>query len=207
MSPDQAAAQVESLILLPLQQETKQAPLDDRRIRDIKNNIRKRRKGVLGSGKGSTLFLALAEYGSVHGIRMLLEKGATVNESDYAGNRALDLAVLYNHPEVVQVLLENGVAVDRGEDTALINVAEKGRTSILKDLIKAGANIKHKGGYGMTALHWAAARGHNGVIRILLQHGANPNERDELTRTPMTMAEHWHNTTSAEILLAHGGID
>jgi uncharacterized protein len=116
------------------------------------------------------------------------------------------LAVLYNHREVVQVLLENGVIVDRGEDMALMHTAREGHTSILKDLIKAGANIGHKGYHGMTALHWAAARGHDEVIRILLQHGANPNQTDESSRTALTMAENWRRTTSAEILLAHGAI-
>jgi hypothetical protein len=82
MSPEQATAQVENLILLPLQQETKQDHLPDFQKRDIKDKIRMRGKGVLGSGKGFTLSLALALYGSVYGIRMLLEKGANVNESD-----------------------------------------------------------------------------------------------------------------------------
>jgi ankyrin repeat protein len=78
--------------------------------------------------------------------------------------------------EVVEVLLERVLPIDRDEDgrTALHLASAKGHVQVANALLQAGADLTVVDGSGCTPLHLAAPWGHVGVIRLLLEKAADP---------------------------------
>ena len=72
---------------------------------------------------------------------------------------------------------------------ALVYVASKGRTEIVKALITAEANVNARDDkYGITALMSAAYNGHMETVRVLLSAGADVNARDKAGYTALIWA-------------------
>ena len=94
--------------------------------------------------------------------RLLLDHGASANETDEDGDTPLHDAALGGHLEVVRVLLKHP-AVDGADLTA---------------------QCRARNNDGWTALHKAAEDGHLEICRLLLQHGALVDETDNHGVTP-----------------------
>ena len=60
-----------------------------------------------------------------------------------------------------------------GGSTPLITASVFGQTSVVIELLKAGAEINVQNNDGSTALHSAAFFGHKAIVEILLQNGAD----------------------------------
>lgn len=96
-------------------------------------------------------------------VRLLLDRGADVNEPDADSGGAL-LAPVHN---------------------ALI----MGNKALFRRLLKAGANPEQQDGEGFTPLLWASARGYLEVAAQLVEtHGADVNHQDVLGWTPLHIA-------------------
>jgi hypothetical protein len=62
-----------------------------------------------GSGPfGSTLLHEAASAGNVESVRLLIEKGASLNARDGLGETPLDKAFIHWHTDVVELLLQHG---------------------------------------------------------------------------------------------------
>ena len=90
--------------------------------------------------KGTTLLIAAAFGGQEAMVRMLLQRGASVNLQNSAGGTALMCAAIPGHTTVVQALLD----------------------------AKADASLQAKNGY--TALMWAEDYKHTKTAQLLRQH-------------------------------------
>lgn len=86
---------------------------------------------------GQCSLIYAAENGNVEIVKMLLERGADINDEDL-----LYAASFNGHNEVLKFLLEKGAGSDYPEyvDQALEGAAEAGKLSTVKLLLKAGAN-------------------------------------------------------------------
>ena len=60
------------------------------------------------------------------------------------------------------------------------------KTSILRTLIKLGANVNDHDIFGFTPLHYAVNQINEGMITTLLEHGANPNSESRSGFRPLT---------------------
>jgi ankyrin repeat protein len=69
-----------------------------------------------------------------------------------------------------------------------LEAAEKGRISLMLDLLKQGTDVNDKDDDGQTALHKAVASGHRSAVIALLAHGADMGEKDAKGRTPLLVA-------------------
>ena len=119
-----------------------------------------------------------ARVGAVKIVRWALEHGADVHGNVHAdGDKALRIAVLYGHIEVVKVLLEAGADVHAYNDKALRFAAERGHVEVVKVLLEAGADVH---AYDDWALRWAAGEGHVEVVKVLLKAGANAHANDDV---------------------------
>ncbi|MDX2282793.1 MAG: ankyrin repeat domain-containing protein [Bacteroidia bacterium] len=81
-----------------------------------------------------------------------------------------------------RILLEHGARVDgnhpaAGRDTPLIAAASLHADLAALLYVESGADLRHPGTHGGTALHWAAWCGRPAVVERLLAAGAEPGRR------------------------------
>ena len=110
--------------------------------------------------------------------------------------------------------------------TPLHAAAARGDVARIRELVKDGADINARDDLGATALYWAARGGHPlgphkcgtedpqrvAVIATLVELGADPNLQDRRPKgwgrssgwTPLFVALHHAQFTSARVLLEHG---
>ncbi len=130
---------------------------------DLVNNSLGKISETLKSGNPSLITITKISNSPLHYylIKLLILKGANVNEQDRAGWTILMHAVFYYQSEnIVKLLLKYGTKVNiqnEAGNTALILAAIKGNTNIIKLLLENGADrtIKNKEGDGKTALEMA----------------------------------------------------
>jgi len=56
---------------------------------------------------------------------------------------------------------------------------------------------------GRTPLFWAAAQGHSEVVQLLLDYGAEQNYTDKDGRSPIHVAQFYHQANVIDILTKH----
>ena len=120
-----------------------------------------------------------AAVGSTNIIIKLLNAGADLH---LRGNRkewtALQLACLFEHEDVADLLLGKGADVNsRGKyGTPLQAASYKGKTKLVRKFLLRGASVEEtkQGRYGH-ALQSAVIRGHEEVAKLLIKRGADIN--------------------------------
>ena len=140
-------------------------------------------------------------------VKLLLARGAEVNQTDERKRTPLHMASTRGHKWVVKVLLDKGAdanLIDECGQTALHEASYRGHKNVVKNLIERGIaiNTKINDATGLTALHMASSRGHKCVVRLLLDGGANPNLIDNSGQTAMQEAEWEGHTEVVQIFLA-----
>ena len=110
--------------------------------------------------------------------------------------------------ERVRQLIQDGQNVNsRGGSygrTPLMWAANRGRDQVVRELIRAGADVNGKDIDKRTALHWASSCGHSNVVKTLAEAGANLNEQDEDGMTPLMEAAYWGNANVVVELIRAG---
>ena len=71
--------------------------------------------------------------------------------------------------------------------TPLMLAVERGQISVVRSLLKQGADVNAKHPAGFTALMLAAQKGNLAIVKDLLSAGANPNVRVQI---PMPAKSH-----------------
>lgn len=156
---------------------------------------------------GKTLLHTAASRGDMRMVRMLLEKGATLDGRDEGGMTAMHRAALSNRPEVVKFLLDKGANPNQvGKyQHALYSAAIAGSPVITKMLIDAGAEVDKKTRYQYTALSQAASAGKLEVVKVLVEAGADVNRVTKNNQTAVTAAVDAGQLEVLKYLLANGG--
>ncbi len=72
-----------------------------------------------------------------------------------------------------------GDRADEGENTALIEAAERGEAGAVRRLLGEGASVRARDANGRTALVAAAFGNHLGAAEALIEAGADVNAKDE----------------------------
>jgi len=110
----------------------------------------------------------------------------------------------------VKKFLASGLRVDErdpiDESTPLIHAAYWGRRSIVKELIKRGANVNAQDCYGWTALMYASKWDKHEVVTDLIKAGANPNIAADDGSTAIMNAAYilWGSEKAAQTLIKRG---
>jgi hypothetical protein len=142
---------------------------------------------------GSLLHTA-AWYGHVDLMRLLLERGAEINQANKNGNTAFHFAVSRGHEEVVSMLLSSGADPSRRGlrgQMALMLASRNGHVALVRLLLRSmgGRGLDERDMDGRTALWWACIHGNDDVVRVLLLAGADHTISDDFNRTPLQAAE------------------
>jgi len=140
---------------------------------------------MLSRYTGQNALHIASSFGMCDVMTELIQLGGTdCNELTSSGKSALDLAFEKGHEEAVELLLKSGAKPDRKISTAFSNrshfsyestmpllcaAVKSGNETMVKTLLKYGANVNESDEKGNTALHLATS---NAVIEMLLNAGA-----------------------------------
>jgi ankyrin repeat protein len=126
--------------------------------------------------------VSAAYGGHVEVVKLLIDAGANVDESNFHGGSPIFMAAQQGHFEVVKVLIDAGANLEhkcRFVDgaTPLVIAAGHyrrldGSLDIVKILANAGANIDSTNDNGLTALMAAAASNQLQIAQFLINFGA-----------------------------------
>lgn len=148
-----------------------------------------------------------AKHGHLECIKILLQHGADVNDTDAEMDAAITLAAAGGHTECVRFLLQNGADVNHHSvnGTPLIRAVFSGNIECVKMLLDAGAEANHAVSYGLTALKAAVSEGDIPCTELLIKHGAIVTEIDGLGFDEMMCAVLHGHEECAVLLTAVGG--
>ena len=141
-------------------------------------------------------------------VAELASSGLDVNEKDASDMTALQLATRWDHPGIVEILLEHGanpnIPVTNARLTPLHVAARKGNLEMVKLLIDHGADIEAATWQGTSPMHYAARAGHTEVVELLIERGADVDIQDNEDFTPLHNTTHNGYMELTKLLLANG---
>jgi uncharacterized protein len=148
-----------------------------------------------------------AAAGDAGRVRTLLAANPSLRDAHAPdGWTPLHLAGHFRQTAVIDVLLAHGAdvnAVSRNADAnAPLHAAAAGGadTTVMRQLVAAGARVNHRQSGGYTALHEVAAIGNADVARLLLDAGAEADARNTEGRTPGDLAREAGHAALADAL-------
>jgi hypothetical protein len=151
-----------------------------------------------GDWRSDTLLTTAALCGHVELVRLLLERGAEVNQANDYGDTALEYAVERGHEEIVPILLTSGADPSRKGyrgQTELISASWDGNVAVVRLLLRSmgcrGLNERDED--GRTAMWYACKYWQPEVLRALLLAGADHTIADNTDTTPLQTAEEFEH--------------
>ena len=175
--------------------------------RDVKGRMDNR------DAMGYTALHAAAIHGRRAMVKLLLEAGASMEETtaDGDGGTALCLALQHRHINIVQLLLEAGAdpkALPGGVLSLLLCAAKVGNLPLLRLLIADPSNKETIIVHGARLLRGATkdeSGDKAGVVRLLLETGIDKHQAmDAAGETPLHCAAEFGGLEAARVLLAAG---
>ena len=128
-----------------------------------------------GNPEADRALLDAAWDGNIEAVKQHLAAGTDVNAKNQYGTPPLHYAVLYDHKEIAELLIEKG------------------------------ADVNAKAGFGSTPLHDAAFSDLKEVAELLIANGADVNVKSKFGETPLDLAIINNETETAALLRKHGG--
>ncbi|KAH8598618.1 ankyrin repeat-containing domain protein [Bisporella sp. PMI_857] len=138
-----------------------------------------------------TALIWAAELGYKKVVKLLIEKGASVDTQGGNFGNALQAASFNGHEAVVKLLIDKGASVDtQGGNfaNALQAASTRGHEVIVKLLIEKGASVDNQGDYYGNALQAASLNGRVAVVKLLIEKEANLAVADSDGWTPLHTA-------------------
>ncbi|XP_058809038.1 putative ankyrin repeat protein RF_0381 [Phymastichus coffea] len=124
-------------------------------------------------------------------VKLLLDKGADVNDHTNSGETAFLCAVINGNERLVRLFLEHGANVNTKNydgKSPLHFAIQYSNKNIVKLLLDKGASIDDRTSDGKLALHVAVAVEDENMVKILLNYDADVNAIDKSGKTPLSLA-------------------
>mmetsp|Transcript_1899 Transcript_1899/g.5551 ORF Transcript_1899/g.5551 Transcript_1899/m.5551 type:complete len:738 (-) Transcript_1899:661-2874(-) len=170
--------------------------------------------GARGSGGGArsnpgcTPLCHAAHYNHAAIVKLLLSRGAAVDEADDYGWTPLCHAAQCGRVEAAELLVEAGA--DASAKTAAEGFtplwlgAQANCADVVHLLFDAGADVNAPDRRRWTPLHTAAASGYLELARLLLDRGAEIEAEDESAATPLFIAAQYGKDEVLQLLIGYG---
>jgi ankyrin repeat protein len=156
--------------------------------------------------RGTTPLMYAAGFGSVEGMKMLIDAAANVNGKNAFGATALMWGI--GNPAKVKLLIAKGADVNArsksGATPLLLAADQDGSEPAVRMLLAAGADIKARDGMGRTMLLAASSANNTSVAKLALESGLDVNAADASGTTPLMNAAAAGNTQLVKLLIARG---
>ena len=140
----------------------------------------------------NTAFHYACENGHIKVVKYFLEN--TDIKIDFPGKdrmTGLMMAVLNNHKELVEFLLENNAKIkkkDKFKRNALIHAIRVGNSEITSILLSKGAEFDAPDSSKNFPLHYACAYGWSEIVEMLIKAGADVNTENDWRVTPLEIS-------------------
>ncbi|XP_035283154.1 ankyrin repeat and SOCS box protein 15-like [Anguilla anguilla] len=157
--------------------------------------------------EGDTAMTLAAQAGLVENVSLLLEKGASPNNTNDKNESPLLLAVTLGSYDMVVMLIMNGALVEQiclKKWTAMHEAAKVGCSDILMLLLRNGGQITQTTGHGVTPLGIAAENGHADVMEIIIKEGGDVNAQAYNGESVLYDAAGSGNPDCIDLLLQYG---
>jgi ankyrin repeat protein len=162
------------------------------------------RSGADANIAGENPLLWAARNGREDIARLLLDKGANVNQGDQAFKTPLAYAKEAGHATIANLLSARGGTMKDYEGMAFFAVTQNDRTQ-LEAMLAEGVNLGALAPYGYPLLCIAAQAGHVDMAEFLIAHGADVNAgHPQLGYTPLRQAVQYGKAEMAKYLLSKG---
>lgn len=145
---------------------------------------------------GTTPLIQASQVGAAKALKILIEKGANVNDRDAFGSTALHYAAKGSgsaeDEESLVALICRGAKIearDKAGSTPFIVASKSNKVRLLNALIRNGANVNAQDNYGWTALMFATRDNHIEIMRLLLDEKADMNLKTLSGQTALSIAE------------------
>ena len=142
-----------------------------------------------------TSLMRAAAQGRLNGVRILLRRGAAVNEKNELGMTALMLAAAAGHVDVVKALLAAGADPNASAGiahvgawsvlTMAMNPLNRNWLEVIDALIAAGGKVNPPRSVTISPLVYAVEQCDTRMIKALLARGADVNWDNEISRAPL----------------------
>lgn len=135
----------------------------------------------------------------------LLNRGASMEQTNAQGATPLIVAVRNGHESLADMFIQRGANVDATDhegNTPLILAVIAGSVKNVRDLTDKGARIDHFNNLDRSALMWAAALGRREIAQILMRKGAELHLKNNAGETAYDIAKQSDNHSLAAVLKA-----
>lgn len=167
---------------------------------------------MLGLSFGSQVTAApihdAVSSGDVNRVYALIGPDLAIDEKDFGGMTAIQMAVRDENLEIMKILIDNGADVNIGSTrlkfTPLQIAARRGNVEMVTLLIASGADVNLPDHEGASALHFAVRSGENEAVDLLITNGAEVNAIDYEEYTPLHNAAWNGHLETVELLVSKG---
>jgi uncharacterized protein len=162
---------------------------------------------LVGAGGDRPSLIDAAKNTDPSTLRLLVQQGINVNQTEPDGTTALHWASYRDDLESAEVLIRAGAKVNAANDlgaTPLWTASLNGSASMVRRLLQAGANPNIPLLLGETPVMVASRSGNSEIVEQLLAKGADVNARAARGQTALMWAVAQKHPDVVGVLLAHG---
>ena len=164
---------------------------------------------------GETPLIIAVEDGNENIIKLLLEHGADIHQTNQNHETALMTALSIDNINIIKLFFDHGKSInlEHGKSinlentygyTPLMLAVSNGNEEAIKLLLDNGADINQLNQNGMTPLMLAVSNDNEEAMEMLLERGADINQPNQNGETPLMLAVSNDNEEAIQLLLDNG---